>query len=140
MKIELPQEEFVSYTQAIALKGLGLSRETLGLNYETRRLNIFYSNDGKTHLNLAWYSGNDYQKWLRGEDFTIFAPTYQQAFRWFRREHELESFVFTRKLDSGRISGMYSINGEVQTEVSKSYEKAEVACLNKLIEIVKEKY
>lgn len=50
------------------------------------------------------------------------APLYQQAFRWFREKHNLHHLDL--------ISLLY-------LEQKMNYEEAELACLNKLIEIVK---
>jgi len=65
-------------------------------------------------------------------------PLYQQAFRWFREKHNLghmingighESFIMN-------IGGVLHIFNAFDFE---TYEEAELACLNKLIEIVKKK-
>jgi hypothetical protein len=73
----------------------------------------------------------------------ILAPLYQQAFRWFREKHDahhnikvwgsVESWVFVRgmgiKWRPVTRSGYDNV----------TYEEAELECLKKLIEIVKEK-
>ena len=65
------------------------------------------------------------------------APTFSQAFRWFREKYELYSFVF--KFDEGFGYETYK-EGITQTNESfDTYEEAEHGCLEKLIEIVKEK-
>jgi hypothetical protein len=72
------------------------------------------------------------------------APLYQQAFRWFREKYNLEGipqhaedrlwykFHISTYLEYGK-KNIYA-GFEYPT-----YEKAEYACLNKLIEIVKNK-
>lgn len=140
-------KEFVPYEEALALKELGLSKETLGLSYEMAKLHIYYSNDGKTHINLAWHNGNDFGKWVRSEDFNTFASTYQQAFRWFRENHNIlanvysnaSGFLFefhdsvggTHRFDSG-------FDGPNASGCWDTYEEAELASLKRLIEKVKE--
>jgi hypothetical protein len=76
-----------------------------------------------------------------------FAPTFSQAFRWFREkysthveihentdwEEDNESWSFVIfKYKLGDNDGMISSTVDYNT-----YEEAELACLNKLIEIVK---
>jgi hypothetical protein len=67
-------------------------------------------------------------------------PLYQQAFRWFREKYDID--VNTQK-DS---IGIYHFNidtnkyGDWKEPIfNKSYEEAELECLKKLIEIVKNK-
>jgi hypothetical protein len=66
------------------------------------------------------------------------APTFSQAFRWFREKYKLSGLIeigtqeysfliFDEKTDSREVTS--SMNG--------TYEEAELACLRKLIEIVK---
>lgn len=64
-------------------------------------------------------------------------PLYQQAFRWFRDKHHLDSFIKpSYKLDTKK--GYYfCFDGYVSSGYFKTYEEAEKACLDKLIEIVK---
>jgi hypothetical protein len=52
------------------------------------------------------------------------APLYQQAFRWFREKHNVSHFDLL-------VMHFY--------ELKNPYEKAELACLTRLIEIVKTK-
>jgi hypothetical protein len=60
---------------------------------------------------------------------------FSQAFRWFREKYELYSFVFNFEEGFGYVT--YK-EGVTQTNESfDTYEEAELACLNKLIEIVK---
>ena len=54
------------------------------------------------------------------------APLYQQAFRWFREKYDL--YISIVHYENG-----YSINDLRRFD---TYEEAELACLNKLIEIV----
>jgi hypothetical protein len=67
----------------------------------------------------------------------ISAPTFSQAFRWFREKYDLNFYVW-KKEDLFRIvlqrpfENSYFFNNEFNT-----YEEAELECLRKLIEIVK---
>ena len=107
------KKEFIPYEQALELKELGFDEPCL----------MYY----------------DYS-WTLVESgvYECKAPLYQQAFRWFREKHELghmingighESFIMN-------VGGMLHIfNGFG----FKTYEEAELDCLKKLIEIVKNK-
>jgi hypothetical protein len=110
-------KEFIPYEQALALKELGFDEPC-----------------------FAWYvsekHGLEYGKVIQSDLLrdAVIAPTFSQAFRWFREKYELYSFVF--KFDEGFGYETYK-EGVTQTNDSfDTYEEAELACLNKLIEIV----
>lgn len=63
----------------------------------------------------------------------IVAPLYQQAFRWFREKYGINSYILPDPSFEFRI-----IDRDHCIESFKTYEKAELACLRKLINIVKE--
>jgi hypothetical protein len=120
-------KEFIKYEQALALKELGFDESCLGF-YE------FGSMDKEWHLRTKHISKNEY------DDDVIYvlkAPTFSQAFRWFREEHRLSSWI----CNSDTNKYFYTIlqNGRIvkATELSITYEEAQLACLIKLIEIVK---
>jgi hypothetical protein len=114
-------KEFIPYEQALALKELGFNEPCLGF------YRIFSDGD----IELLINSNSDMRN--------LEAPTFSQAFRWFREEHRLSSWIY----NSDTNKYFYSIlqNGRIvkATESSITYEEAELACLKKLIEIVKEK-
>jgi len=119
------KNEFVSYEQALALKELGFDEECFGVYYHDGQL-----------VEQLWEKLNISKK----EEPHILAPLYQQAFRLFR-----EKYGFIHRIDKelrGNLPILYSsyaCNSETdfRTTQSLSYEEAELACLNKLIEIVK---
>jgi hypothetical protein len=117
--------EFVPYEEALALKELG---------FDEKCLMHFMDNSGLEKpyklLNSAKYIQKGHLK----------APLYQQAFRWFRKEHKLHGFVdIPSRFPNGDIS-KYRWDWNVEHIHPKkefdSYEEAELACLRKLIEIV----
>jgi hypothetical protein len=122
------KKDFVPYEQALALKELGFDEPCFG-NYK------------KTHKELekSFYCYNsDYVDY--NEDY-IAAPLYQQVFRWFREKYNLKSWVEEHTADTF----IYEIRPHVLTQykqgetyVYTNYEEAELECLKKLIEIVKE--
>ena len=111
LKNESMNKEFIPYEQALALKELGFDEPC----FET----YTYRND----LNLWSINYGTYD---------IKVPLYQQAFRWFREKYGLDNAVLKDK---------YVI--ETQEDLPTWYygfntpEEAELACLRKLIEIVK---
>ena len=125
------EKDFVPYEQALALKELGFDEPCFGFyTYKggIRRYTNFDGelNDFQTLKNSSIIMGNG---WCA-------VPTFSQAFRWFREKHELYSFVF--KFDEGFGYETYK-EGVTQTNESfDTYEEAELACLKKLIEIVKQ--
>jgi hypothetical protein len=85
---------------------------------------------------------NDYEYSKLGVPFYS-APTWQQAFRWFREKHNIHSFIIPLIDEVGFV---YKYQARVHTKESavkiigefESYEEAELACLEKLIEIVEQ--
>ena len=116
------KKEFIPYEQALALKELGFDEPCFG-NY--------YTLDGKTWKladNILIYELIDI-----GSKFTILAPLYQQAFRWFREKHGLNHFV-EPDVDCGpSYYNAYVLCSLVYH--GDNYEEAELACLKKLIEL-----
>ena len=109
------EKEFVPYEQALALKELGFDEPCFGgYDMETLKLWIGYLNDGEQFNREYYYP----------------APTFSQAFRWFRDKHNLKDKygVFPHHT----IMFNYIIGGGKE-------EEAELACLDKLIELAKKK-
>jgi len=67
-------------------------------------------------------------------------PLYQQAFRWFREKYSLHGEIFGQLRPANNFMYALKIAGtDIMNDGFKTYEEAELACLKKLIEIVKEK-
>ena len=130
------KKEFIKYEEALALKELGFDEECFGWYNGLSKLliNSLYS----TQINK-----------LNGD---IQAPLYQQAFRWFREKYNLRGFIgfrpnvkqFDHHIYDMSLSGMEYVKQRTMVEYNKdplvgTYEEAEQACLDKLIEIVKTK-
>ena len=117
-------QEFIPYEQALELKKLGFNEECLGYYNIDPSLNHVY-------FNLI----RPFQ-----HEWCLSAPLYQQSFRWFREK----GYRFT--LSSDYENGIYFFdvwkNNQFMFEtdyIYNTYEEAELACLKKLIEIVKNK-
>ena len=135
------EKEFVPYELALKLKPLGFDKPCFGW-YQSGRLK-------KEYIPLK-DSGN--QSYMRKEDCN--APTFSQCFRWFREEYNLlldivayygESQLPLTYNNKQKPKGyfvwdLYDENfNEDKALKFKTYEEAELECLKKLIEIVKEK-
>jgi hypothetical protein len=140
MKIEFVP--FVPYEQALALKELGFNEPCFG-NYNnlTGTTRFFF---GKTNEGCIVWNKVPGTNDIVTSNETILAPTFSQAFRFFREKHKLYgSYGQTndnREEVNGFVIGNF-INGMrnrlfADWEVG-TYEEAELACLDKLIEIVK---
>jgi hypothetical protein len=96
-----------------------------------------------------WVIGGEEPKRIHVNEYTIgdwnshpsriSAPLYSQAFRWFREEYSLSVSISLISIDY-----FYDIRREGEQFIDKpdsykTYEEAELACLEKLLEIVEEK-
>jgi hypothetical protein len=142
-------KEFISYEQALALKELG---------FEEPCFSIYYSKD----KSFSWHHHKDHtndEPVLDTGEFNISAPLYQQAFRWFREKYKLHAEITwspSYEYDPGQwsdaiyeitiVNVSYTKEWEAESPDMQrangrqlTYEEAELACINKLIEIVKNK-
>jgi hypothetical protein len=123
-------KEFVTYEQALALKELGFDEPCLA-KHDLKHI-LLRVEECKSQENAQEF---DY----------ILAPLYQQAFRWFREKHKLESIVVPSGNSEGKTNGYYFeiifdfSKDNIESDSYPSYEEAEQACLDKLIEICKNK-
>jgi hypothetical protein len=119
-------KEFIPYEQALELKQLGFDEHCLA-SYET-----------------AFGKGIDFELGyiIDGPRNYVLTPLYQQAFRWLRYKHNCVCEII-RKEDGNHSEfiGWVYIDGRKIDVVSywdsKSYEEAELECLNKLIQLAK---
>jgi hypothetical protein len=126
-------KEFVPYEQALELKELGFDEPCFGRFNPDGDLVVAHT--GKYVIS----NGVD-----RREFFTL-APLFSQAFRFFREKYNLNVFI-----QNGTSSWMAfigntpsyipfvdEVEGSNEFKGHNTYEEAELACLIKLIEIVK---
>lgn len=116
-------KEFIPYKQALELKELGFDEPCLGFyDYYTKG------------VPLEMY---DSQSDCSGQP----APIYQQAFRWFREKYGLNYKI--EEVSQIRFQGrVYKGDGWATWDFGykfNTYEEAELACLKKLIELIKQK-
>jgi hypothetical protein len=114
-------KEFIPYEQALILKELGFDEPCFGY-YKYEELLIQGQSKNSDH------------------GFSISAPLYQQVFRWFREKHNLH----INKHGNSNYTSFNMVEPKIEvisfvryTDTENHYEEAELECLKKLIEIVK---
>lgn len=131
----MEHKDFTPYQESFELKELGFDEPCLGYYIELR-------NPQEGILTIEKCENN-----IDG----LLAPTFSQAFRFFRDKHNLEYQII--KSANGNYSAVIHLNTqEYLDKISTlphacldevvdcySYEEAELECLKKLIQIVKEK-
>jgi hypothetical protein len=132
------EKEFIPYEQALALKEMGFDKPCLGYY-------VGLGDSKEDPFKLVQIQSEKGQfEWT---DNVYHAPLYQQAFRWFREKYEIHSSVFWVEME-GFIYWNYRysyLNGRQVESVNRSItffdtpEEAELECLKKLIEIIKQK-
>jgi hypothetical protein len=83
----------------------------------------------------------DICEYINHGEYTVLAPTYSQAFRWFRDKYDLYCYVEPYKdnqFDYVVVSDLFG-QEDCDGELLNTYEEAELACLKEMIKIVKEK-
>ena len=149
LKNQPTNKEFIPYEQALELAALDFNEECLG----------YYDVHGNLFVTLLTME----------EHKERLAPLYQQAFRWLRNQYITKRYINERgdyiegnffmlplifpngceikllkpstsyTIVGGREIPFYAEPEAVYKETTESYESAELACLKKLIEIVKNK-
>jgi hypothetical protein len=120
------KNEFVSYERAVALKELGFEEKCSAHYYQK----LFYY---KTTFHHPATMPNSPESCL--------APLKQQVFRWFREKYNYNhSIVFTKNpFGTDEYQYMILLEDDECVEVNfKTYEEAEDACIDKLIELAKQ--
>ena len=122
------ENEFIPYEQALALKELGFD-EPCFMTYLNGKLDkelFLFNHSIRSHST---------------QEFTS-APTFSQVFRWFREKYDLFTQDFI-DLDNKFTKNIVKVlkNGQdfFYLDYYKTYEEAELECLKKLIEIIKNK-
>jgi hypothetical protein len=134
------EKEFVTYELALRMKQLGFDETCFGCYTKDKELSYDYSdNRGEGHY---------------FQDCT--APTFSQAFRWFRDKYNIFPEIVTDCTTEPKFCYTYTRFFGNQNDLSSEewgwennigqysllhriYEEAELACLEKLIEIIEQK-
>jgi hypothetical protein len=121
------KNEFIPYEQALELKELGFDEPCLAFYNGKFLESTDYDFDNSTPKDIG---------------LCIVAPTFSQAFRWFREKYKLVALI-----DIGMHEFSYKIFKNEKSitpfkeylDYNGTYEEAELECLKKLIEIVNTK-
>lgn len=129
------EKEFIPYELALRMKQLNFDEGCFGY-YETvdKNLVINFNNfplseeqQKRAGLYLINNSNSSIPQWA------VSAPTFSQAFRWFRKEYNLFGHIEVESNNSFywhiRNPGQF-----ISSQKSDTYEEAELYCLTKLIE------
>ena len=124
------EKEFVPYKLALKLQELGFKESCFGMYCEGK----FYE--------LYPHCSDYYPKDVYRE---VDAPTFSQAFRWFREKYIIHSWI-SSIIDP--VGFVYEYRVHIHQEESsvenfdsfEVYKDAELFCLEKLIEIVEKQY
>lgn len=115
------EKEFVLYPEALELKELGFDKPCFG-----------------------WFaSDKSLVKEITTKTDFILAPTFSQAFRWFREHQEwpIESWIrpFISQQPKSYSAMIWTRGQIIHAGVFSTYDEAQLGLLRKLIEIVKTK-
>lgn len=107
---------------------------SIGFDEPCNRFHVPISKDGQVEIPDRTLSH------IRLNDDDIPAPSYRNAFRWFRDNHELYPSIEFNERYGKWYSRWCHINGSMGViDTHIKYEDAEDACLNKFIEFIKTK-
>jgi len=125
---EAPEKDIVSFAQALELCSIGFDEPTFCMyEIENKQLCLCYLDEDGLYM--------------PNKDFH--APTKGQVFRWFREKYDLPNHIDTYwQHDWNDYSYQWSITENhiawTSIEHYKTYEEAENACIDKLIELIKQ--
>ena len=128
------EKEFVPYELALEMKALGFNEPCFGYWF------LDVGNES-----MITYPQIRFSRFYTGKE--ILAPLYQQAFRWFREKHNLYGIIIPTVTMAWTFKTMTVVIGMVEVPPYShvdaydysSREEAELECLKKLIELVKNK-
>lgn len=133
------EQEFVSYEQAVALKELGFDEKCFTkIKHKKVCEEQSKPNGCQLHNLHCGYPNCTIDRTKP----SVGMPLKQQVFRWFREKHYLPSYIDTWLHDFNDYSFKWSIT-ENRIELTSiehyyTYEEAENACIDKLIELSKQ--
>ena len=140
------EKEFIPYEIALALKELGFDGDCFAIWSGFDEIN--FSTTDKVRLYSSKFRINDTQSaTFYINDFNslssrVAAPTFSQAFRWFREKYNIYVEIsFNQKYENSKFG--YIIRSKssclhTRDFPYKTYKEAELECLKKLIEIIKD--
>ena len=124
-------ENFVTYNQALALKGIGFNEKCMAW-YRNYGYNVLICDLSSIH-----------PAYLSEDSSSVVAPLKQQVFKWFRDKYGLFVAPSVISYENNPYLWFFEINSTVlpfgtdlgETIDFKTYEEAESACIDKLIDL-----
>jgi hypothetical protein len=114
------KQEFLPYDRALKLKEIGFDEPCLDFYDDNQEL--FYNHENKEKIHIG---------------DSVKAPLFQQAFRWFREDHRLNSHIHHEDIDNYSYCCGIGYSEDIGGyQDFKTYEEAELACLDEMIKIV----
>ena len=154
------EKDFAPYEEALALKELRFDEPCFGRFYTKPKSKMFGIDEKGRHYQIKntpkqLYTVGEY--FVLNDNVVIIAPTFSQAFRWFREKYKLHYSIDYECSQHDHKWGynwtIYNYSQVVKTNeeyiesdpfapvgewIYQTYEEAELACLKKLIQIVNE--
>jgi hypothetical protein len=149
------EKEFVPYELALRMNQIGFDNvPCLAIWYNVPELDDYEFFDFSNHFSYQHYETQYYAN--KGFKDAVLAPTCSQAFRWFREKYNIFPEILTDCTTEPKFCYTYTRFFGNQNDLSsegwgwennigqysllyRTYEEAELDCLEKLIEIVEQK-
>jgi hypothetical protein len=134
------EKEFILYEQALALKELGFNEPCAACygSYVHKTSELFLNINNPVNIETLVREKTGFNR----PSFYVKAPTFSQTFRWFREKYNLWNMIYPRdgwNYMIQEVDKTTSCFGESwHKENVNNFEEAELECLKKLIEIIKE--
>lgn len=122
-------KEIVPYEESLALSQIGFVQSCWHAYHDLTWPSKKDKHKLETVHNLTSYMESYAHQYIN----PVLAPTFSQAFRWFRENYN--THIYPQKFTDNT---WYVSWADWESPVFETYEEAELACLRKLIEIVKE--
>ena len=142
------KKEFVPYELAVKLKNLGFDEPCFGyyVDGELRGINLGIEELGGIepyYQRFGFHTLNNHDI-DNPNKIVVTAPTFSQAFRWLLNRHNLYGIIIPTETMNWTFKTMTVVEdvievppyNHVDANDYSTYEEAELACLEKLIEIV----
>ena len=133
------EREFVTYKIALELKELGFDEPCAACygSYTHKTSELFLNINNPVNIETLVREKTGFNR----PTFYVKAPTYSQAFRWFREKYNIHNtihlLIINPKIYEGSVKN--NLGRVVFMKEFTIYEEAELECLKKLIEIVTNK-
>jgi hypothetical protein len=137
------EKEFVPYELALRMKQLGFDGSCFAIWSGFDEQNFSITDTIRLYSSGFRINGTQSSKFYINDfnSLRVAAPTFSQVFRWFREKYDLHhvihQFTFKKGTDEEYLAEVAKADDTFSE--CRTYEDAEVACLEKLIEIIEEK-